>query len=241
MDALRLLGSLLGNNATGGGVGGALLNSILKGGGQSGGGGGLGGLLGGASGGGGGLGDLLGGVLGGGQQGQSGQQAQGGGLLGGLVTSALGRHAQSSQGGGLSDALGGLLGGGQDPVAQMPQQEAEDGAKLLIRAMCNAAKADGQIDQQEQQNIIGRLGSEVDQEEVDFLRQELSAPLDAAGLARQVPSGMEQQVYAMSVMAINVDTQAEAQYLGQLAQGLGLDGDTCNQIHTQLNAPKIFT
>ena len=41
-------------------------------------------------------------------------------------------------------------------------------------------------------------------------------------------------------MAIKIDEQSEANYLGQLARGLGLDADTCNAIHEQLGAPKIF-
>jgi uncharacterized membrane protein YebE (DUF533 family) len=35
-------------------------------------------------------------------------------------------------------------------------------------------------------------------------------------------------------MTMKVDTRAEAQYLGQLAQGLGLDDNVTGQIHQQL-------
>ena len=99
--------------------------------------------------------------------------------------------------------------------------------------MCNAAKADGQVDATEQQNIIGKLG-ELDQQEIAFLKQELSSPLDAAGFARSVPKQLGPQVYAMSVMTVKVDTQAEVQYLTQLAQGLGIDQQTLDAIHQQV-------
>ena len=240
MDAVKLLGSLLGNGAMGGSVGSQVLGSLLGGGsGGSSAAGMLGNLLGGGAqqGGaqqGGGIGGALGSLLGN----QSGQG--GGGLLGNVVRGAL--AGQSGGGGG--NALSDLLGGGQqqaDPRAQVEPQEATNQATLFIRAMCNAAKSDGEVDATEQNNILGRLGDDVGEQEIAFLRSELQAPLDVAGFTRQVPKQLSPQVYAMSVMAINVDTQAEAQYLGQLAQGLGLNGEVCNQIHEQLGAPQIFT
>lgn len=217
MDAVKLLGSLMGNNATGGNVLGSLLGAA--GGGGGGGGGGLGALAGllGGGGGAGGLGALAGllGGGGGGQQSQQPQQSSGGGGLGGLLSS---------------------LAGGQAPQAQ-PQEQ--DQATLLVRAMCNAAKADGQIDKSEVKNIVDRLG-EVDQAEAEFLQQELQAPLDVAGFVRSVPSDLAQQVYAFSLMGMRLDTQQEAQYLGAVAQGLRLDPNECNQIHAKLGAPQIY-
>jgi len=32
----------------------------------------------------------------------------------------------------------------------------------------------------------------------------------------------------------------EAQYFGNLANGLGMDGDTCHRIHEQLGQPEVF-
>lgn len=265
MDAVRLLGSLLGGGGMGGSVGSQVLGSLLGGGG---GGGGAAGALSGLLGGqnqqageqqAGGAGGMLGNLLGGGQQ--QGQQAGGvggalgsllggqsggggGGLLGNVVKGALAQHGGG--GGGAAGVLSGLLGGGQeqeqqDPFSGMQQQEVADQATVLIRAMCNAAKSDGQVDAEEQQKILGRLGDNVGEQEIAFLKNELNQPLDVNGFVQQVPQQMAPQVYAMSVMAINVDTQAEQQYLGQLAQGLGLNAEICNQIHGELGAPQIFT
>lgn len=242
MDAVKLLGALLGNNATGGN----LLGSILGGGGrqaapQQGGGAAelLKGILGGGApqqqSGGGGVGGLLGGLLGGGGGGGSASSNILGGLLKGAIAKQMGGGAPTGGGGGgAMDLLGGLLGGGAPaPEPEPPQrQAANDQATILIRAMCNAAKSDGQVDQQEQQNIIGRLG-ELDQNEIDFLQQELSSPLDVAGFARSVPQDMGPQVYALSVMTVKVDTREEVQYLTQLAQGLGLNQQTLDAIHQQ--------
>jgi uncharacterized membrane protein YebE (DUF533 family) len=237
MDAVKLLSSLLKNNS----MGSNILGGLLGGGGSQqtqGGGGGLGALV---------------GMLGGGGGGGSGQ----GGGAGGLLSSILGGGKSSGGGGGGLGALAGMLGGGAaaggllgklmgggdeaeaQPAAAIPQ-EANQEAELLIRAMCNAAKADGRLDDAEKQNIIGRLGEEVTQDEIDFVQGELSAPLDVDGFVRSVPQGAGPQVYSFSVMAIKIDEQSEANYLGQLAQGLGLDAAACNEIHDQLGAPKIF-
>ena len=237
MDAVKLLSSLLKNNSMGSNILGGLLGGGDSGGQQSQGGGGLGalvGMLGGGAGsqGGGGAGGLLGSILGGGKSGGG-----GGGL--GALAGMLGGGA------GAGGLLGKLMGGGNDEpqaaaaAAEVPQ-EANQEAELLIRAMCNAAKADGRLDDTEKENIIGRLGDEVTQAEIDFVQGELSAPLDVDGFVRSVPQGAGQQVYSFSVMAIKIDEQTEANYLGQLAQGLGLDTDTCNGIHDQLGAPRIF-
>ena len=110
---------------------------------------------------------------------------------------------------------------------------------VLVKAMCNAAKADGQIDQAEVQNIMGRLG-DVDQGEAEWLKGELQSPLDVQGFVQSVPREMAQQAYAFSLMGMKLDSQQEAQYLGAVAQGLGLNPQTCNQIHAKLGAPEIF-
>ena len=226
MNAIRLLTGLLGNRSLSSGLGGKLLGGLLGGGGGATGGGGLGSVLGsvlgggGGQAGGGGLGGMLGGMLGGG--GAEEQQQAGGGGIGGLLGSVLG-------------------GGGSAPeIPQEHQAEANDQATVLIRAIVNAAKSDGRIDQSEQDNIVSKLGDDVSEDEVNFLKSEFAAPLDVAGFARSVPKGLEQQVYFLSLTSIELDTQEEAKYLGQLAQAMNLAPDTCNQIHDQLKAPRIF-
>ena len=230
MDAIRLLTGLMGNRSLSSGLGGKLLGGLLGGGGGSTGGG---------------LGSVLGSVLGGG-----GGQSAGGGGIGGMLGGLLGgggeaapaEQQQAAGGGGLGGLLGMVRGGG-GKAPEVPEEHraaANDQATVLIRAMVNAAKSDGRIDQTEQDNIVSKLGDDVSEAEVNFLREEFAAPLDVAGFARQVPSGLEQQVYFLSLTSIELDTQNEAKYLGQLAQELKLDPAVCNQIHDQLEAPRIF-
>lgn len=123
--------------------------------------------------------------------------------------------------------------------APAPTSELDDErAKLLVVAMVNAAKADGQLDKKEQDAILGQLG-DVSQEEIDFLRKEFAAPIDVREFAWNVPLGLEQQVYGFSLMAIGLDEKREARYLKDLAHGLRLDPDVCDRLHDQVGAPKL--
>ncbi len=269
MDAIKILGSLLSSGALTKGGGSDILGSLVGaalGGSQeksTRGGSALGDILGSVLGGGsssqssgGGLGDLLGSVLGGG--------SSSGGRLGDLLGSVLGGGGSSqSSGGGLDDllkgGLGGLLGGAiakhaqtVDPDAPTPMpddydmlpadiepQQANEQATILIKAMINAAKSDGSFDRSEQEKLLQKLG-DVTQEEIEFIQNEFNKPLDVNEFANEIPRGMEHQVYAISLSAIDLDTQKEANYLGQLAQALRISPAEANQIHEQLGAPKIF-
>lgn len=109
-------------------------------------------------------------------------------------------------------------------------------ALVLVRAMMNAAKADGRIDRQEQQNILARLDDRSG-DAVAMLRAEWKQPLDVRDFAWSVPIGMEQQVYTMSLIAIDLDVQREFAYLNELAQGLRLSDEVRAQIHRRVGAP----
>lgn len=230
-----MLGGALGGQQTGGGLGGLL--GGLGGGSSSGQGGGLGGLLGGLAGGagasqsGGGLGGMLGSVLSGGGQGGSGA-----GGLGGLLDSLGGGNGAAAGAGGLGGLLNQALGGQSTPE---PTSDQNSQAEIMLRAMINAAKSDGQIDAQEQQQILEHMG-DATQEEIDFVRSEMGRPLDVDGFVRSVPSGMEQQVYAMSLLGIELDSQAEAQYLDRLAQAMGIAKQDVNAIHAQVGVPALY-
>lgn len=110
---------------------------------------------------------------------------------------------------------------------------------ILIRAMIGAAKADGQMDKQEQEQIVSQLGH-LSSKEIQFLREEFARPCDVKELAWNVPLGMEEQVYTMSLIAIDLDQNKEAEYLADLAHGLRLQPKRCNELHRQFKAPEIF-
>lgn len=251
MAVQKGIGSVLGGGASqapagqsGGGLG-DLLGGMLGGqqpqAGQRGSSGGLGDILeqlaGGAQSGrgssGGGLGDLLGGLTGG----QT--QTRGGGSLGDVFGEMLSqRQAPAESSGSFGDMFNEALTSQGEPQ-RAPSADQEAAAALMLRAMIQAAKSDGQFDAGEQQKLMENLG-DVSPEEQAFVQSELQAPMDVNGLINQVPNGLEQQVYLMSVMGINLDNQNEARYLDELARGLELSQDGVNAIHDQLGAPRLY-
>ncbi len=231
MDALKLLGSLLGNNATSSSMGGQILGQLIN-------------SLGGAGRpAGGGMGGAVNANLGGTANSSGGVDITG--LLGTLVMTALqmfGQRSGASASG--QSPLGALVSGlgfGQQSAGgavQAPQQAGQQ-ALALVRAMINAAKADGQIDTEEQQKIVSKL-TDIGPQESAFIREEMAKPLNFDFFA-DITQDMTPQVYAVSLMAINVDTAAEVQYLQHLAKGLGLDAQTVNSIHAQLGLRPLFS
>lgn len=156
---------------------------------------------------------------------------------------------QTAPKGGLEDLLGGAAGGGLGGLLESilagggqlaPQErEAELSAALALRAMIQAIKADGTLDAAEKRKLMDHLG-EASRDEVAFVNAELQAPVDVQGLARQVPNGMEAQVYLASLMAIDLDNQEEAKYLAALAEALELRPAEVNALHDRAGAPRIF-
>ncbi len=114
-----------------------------------------------------------------------------------------------------------------------------DQAVMLIRAMINSAKVDGEISDEEQKNILGQVG-DTSPETIQFLRAEFARPLNVDEYAQSLPVGMEQKAYAISLTAIKLDTREEADYLRQLAKALRISPEQCNQIHQQQNAPLMY-
>lgn len=122
--------------------------------------------------------------------------------------------------------------------AQSPAEEAavEDSARLIIAAMVSAAKADGAIDGAEMGRLMGKVSEAgADADDQAFLLGELKKPLDLDALIAGVTTPeAAAQVYAASLLAIEVDTPAEVDYLKRLAAGLGLPPEVVQEIHNAL-------
>ena len=198
-------------------------------------GGGLGDLLeqlGGGSGSGGGLGDLIGNA----PRGRSDAGGNLGEIFGDFVKDA---KPDRENNGSFGDIFNQSLERQGEPDIQ-PTRQQEVAAALMLRAMIQAAKSDGKIDRGEREKLMENLG-EVSREEKRFVEQEFARPIDIADLARQVPRGLEQQVYLMSVMGIDLDNRTEAQYLHDLATEMGVSRDEVNGIHDHLGVPRIYS
>lgn len=112
-----------------------------------------------------------------------------------------------------------------EPQTETDREELEQEIELVLKAMINAAKADGQIDEEEIHRIVGKLQEAgADAEDQRYVLTQMQKPMETEDLITAVKGRPElaAQVYAASLMAIEVDTPAEKAYLGQLASGLGL-------------------
>lgn len=227
-------------NSRQGGVLGSLLAGALGGTG----GGGIGGILGevlnqaGRAAGGeqnlalGGLGALAGALLGGGRRSV-------GGAMGGGVMALLGAMAfQALQAKGASRQVPLGLRAPQTPVEEV---ELERRAEVILKAMINAAKADGRIDEGEIGRIVGRLQEEgADPESQHYVLAEMQRPLETEPLfaaAKDDPE-LAAQIYGASLMAIEVDTVAEKVYLEKLGSGLGLAPEMTRRIEEMVGLSK---
>ena len=71
---------------------------------------------------------------------------------------------------------------------------------------------------------------------MSFLREELNKPLNVREFAWSVPLGMEEEVYTISLIAIDLDSNREASYLEELAHGLRIAPLTRQQIHRRYDS-----
>jgi uncharacterized membrane protein YebE (DUF533 family) len=168
-----------------------------------------------------------------------------GGLLSGTASDSDGGGAGMA---GLLAAMGGAAAMGGKGAAAMVDQfktapaapQAEEAAGLMLRAMIQAAKSDGEIDAAEQAKILETVGDDADPEDIRFVQEQLVLPVDVDGLAADTPPPMKMQVYSMSLMSIRLDTQNEASYLDSLARALGLNQQTVNALHLQMGVQPLY-
>lgn len=206
----------------------------------------------------GGLGGLLGGLL---KGSSTGKASAGGGLggllggLGGLLGGATGTPAARGRSGGMNYAALASLGmaafqayqAWQRQQAHAPQQafqtvdqldgpEAEAHSHAVLRALIAAAKADGRIDEKEQQLISSELGRHTDDPQLQqWLDAEVAKPLDAADFAEFASDpAVAAEVYLASVMLVDDQQDAERNYLDDLAGQLQIDPQL--QLHLEQQA-----
>ncbi len=179
----------------------------------------------------GGLGALAGALLGGGSSSMKG--ALGGtalAVLGSLAVKALSANRSSMQD--QEQVMAGL----RPPRNEEEVEQVQQTAQLTIRAMLNAAKADGHGDRDEIRRIIGEASEDgLTREEQAFISAEIHKPMETEEIVRAVPNQqVAAQVYAASLLAIEVDTDVERRYLHDLASSLRLDRSVVENLHTAL-------
>jgi uncharacterized membrane protein YebE (DUF533 family) len=204
---------------------------------------------------GGGIGGMLSGVLNEASQAVGGKQNLALGGLGALAGSLFGGGSGSVKGalgGGVMAVLGAMalsaLKGTQQETTEVPlglrkptspveAGQLENQAELIIKAMVNAAKADAQLDQGEIGRIVGKLEETgVDQQARNFVLSEMNKPMDTEEIIAAAKGNpqLAAELYAASLLAIEVDTPAERTYMQNLASGLGLEPQAVTKLESAL-------
>lgn len=129
---------------------------------------------------------------------------------------------------------------GHDGAIMPHGPAATDHALALIRAMIAAAKSDGHITDDERERLLDRIGcTEFDPDVMDWLMREFRAPLDVAAVAAGAEGSRRRAVelYIASVLAVDLDAEAEFAWLAGLAGELGLEAAIVGAIHAKLGVP----
>ena len=177
-----------------------------------------------------------------------------------LALGGLGALAGALMGGGGARSVGGAMGGGamavfgamafkalmgsgqsspqvplglRQPQSEADRQELELQTELVLRAMINAAKSDGRIDDGEIGRIVGKMQEKgASAEEQRYVMSLMQKPMETEKIVAAAGGKQDlgAEMYAASLMAIEVDTQAERAYLKNLALDLGLSSRVARQI-----------
>ena len=109
--------------------------------------------------------------------------------------------------------------------------------------MIAVANADYTIDSEEREGILRKAREAgLSEQEMSLIAEELDHPKGLADIAREVRSPQQaEEVYVASLLAVEVDTEAEKAYLKALAQRLDLSPMTvqkwCDQFEVSLDSP----
>ncbi len=107
--------------------------------------------------------------------------------------------------------------------------------KLTLKAIINAMKADGIIDENEKAKLYESLkNADLSDEEKAFLFDEMAKPIDTNGLIAQInDTETAIEIYAASFVAINPDGIAEKTYLNDLALRLNISPEIAQSVRDE--------
>ena len=182
----------------------------------------------------GGIGAVLGSLLGGG--GDSVKGALSGGVLAMLAGVAFKAMSNAGQAGVAASQGGEPPLGLKPPVTPAEHSLLETKAQLIMKGMMNIAKSDGLVSPDEIQRIVGKAADAgIGAQGQEWLMAELRQPLNLDAFAAEIPNPeIAAEVYAASLLAVEVDTPQERDYLRQFAEKTGLAPVVVQQIHQSL-------
>lgn len=163
------------------------------------------------------------------QRGQGGMRATLGGVLGNIP--GIGDFMKAAE----SNPAAGAAGFGSNTLPQPAQNQL---GTAVLTAMIAAAKADGHVDQAESQKIFGQMEQAgLSSEEKAFLLGELAKPLNIEDVAKHAATPeVAAQLYTASAIVIDQANDRERDYLGMLAQRLGIPQGFVEQLNAQMAA-----
>jgi len=185
-----------------------------------------------------------------------------GGLLSGGLVSALGNKSARKALGGAAK-LGGVAAIGALAYAAVQRYQSQQAASpatpaaapalaaprlereaaMLVQAMISAARADGALDESERGQISARLReSGIAAADLDAVMREWDAPSDPhriASLAQTEAEGAE--IYAASLLAIEIDHWAEQAYLRELKTALALPEELAGILEAEVKRGGVDT
>ncbi len=189
----------------------------------------------------GGIGAALGSLLGGG--GNAVKGAMSGGALAMIAGVAFKALTNANQGGGAQAPLssGNMPLGLQPAQTPAEEQAVEQKTQLILKGMMNIAKSDGEISGDEIQRIVGKIQeSGAGEEERAWLKSEMGKPLNLDAFAAEIPNQeIAAEVYAASLLAVEVDTDQERAYLRQFAAKTGLHPAVVQTIHQTMGVAEV--
>jgi uncharacterized membrane protein YebE (DUF533 family) len=112
----------------------------------------------------------------------------------------------------------------------------------LVRAMIAVARADGRLDTLESQAIFEKIQSlGLDNESQALLVEEMSHPVDMDAIVNSATSPeIAAEIYAASLLAVEVDTPAEKGYLAMLAARLRLPAGLVVELERQIEEQRVI-
>lgn len=115
--------------------------------------------------------------------------------------------------------------------------------QTLVRAMIAVSRTDGRLDAQESQAIFQKIGSlGLDRESQSLLAQEMGHPVDIDAIVNSATSPeIAAEIYAASLLAVDIDNAAEMAYLTMLAARLRLPPELVTELEHQVEAQKTVT
>ena len=121
------------------------------------------------------------------------------------------------------------------PIGELPDNRAQARSLGLLRAMMAAARADGNVDVQEQARIHAQVQAlDLDPETLSTVLEQIDRPADAKSIAQGADSpAAAAEMYLVSLLVIDEANPTERGYLDELSRELGLSPALVNELEKQ--------